>query len=176
MPAKTTGSTDSRQFSVISWKGDDGFYYSRYPKPDEKEKMTDQNKNHKVYYHKIGTTQNEDLPVYEDKDHPLRITGAWLTEDQRFLTLSISEGTSGSELWVKDLENKSSKNDFVLLIKGFDTESEFIDNMCDLPITTRLCFQVSSIFIIPAEYRSSNSSSTIFTHFIRINENFGHGL
>jgi prolyl oligopeptidase len=116
------------KFSGISWKGDDGFYYSRYPKPDEKEKMTDQNENHKVYYHKIGTPQNEDILVYEDKEHPLRIIGAWLTEDQRFLTLSISEGTSGSELWVEELDNNPAKNNFVLLIKGFDTESEVIDN------------------------------------------------
>jgi prolyl oligopeptidase len=116
------------KFSSISWKDDDGFYYSRYPKADEKEKMTDQNRHHEVYYHKIGRPQSEDALVYEDKEHPLRIIGAWLTEDQRFLTLSISEGTSGSEIWVKDLKNNSPENDFVLLIKGFDTESEVVDN------------------------------------------------
>ena len=116
------------KFSGTSWKGDDGFYYSRYPTPDEKNKLTTQNQHHKVYYHKLGTPQSEDVLIYEDKDHPLRTIGARLTEDEHFLLLQKSEGTSGDELWVKDMTNKSPGNDFVLLIKGFDTEANFIDN------------------------------------------------
>ncbi|HEY8659567.1 MAG TPA: prolyl oligopeptidase family serine peptidase [Hanamia sp.] len=116
------------KFSGTSWRGDDGFYYSRYPTPDEKNKLTTQNQHHKVYYHKLGTPQSEDVLIYEDKDHPLRTIGARLTEDEHFLLLQKSEGTSGDELWVKDMANKSPGNDFVLLIKGFDTEANFIDN------------------------------------------------
>jgi prolyl oligopeptidase len=116
------------KFSGASWKGDDGFYYSRYPAPDEKNKLTTQNQFHQVYYHKTGTPQSQDLLIYEDKEHPLRIVNAALTEDEHFLLITKSEGTSGSELWVKDLKNTSQKNDFILLIKGFDTESNFIDN------------------------------------------------
>jgi prolyl oligopeptidase len=116
------------KFSGTSWKGDDGFYYSRYPTPDEKNKLTTQNQHHKVYYHKLGTLQSEDVLIYEDKDHPLRTIGARLTEDEHFLLLQKSEGTSGDELWVKDMTNKSPGNDFVLIIKGFDTEANFIDN------------------------------------------------
>ena len=116
------------KFSGISWKDDEGFYYSRYPQTDDKEKLTVQNQNHKVYFHKIGTPQSEDVLIYEDKEHPLRVIGAWLTEDEHFLIVSKSEGTSGSEIWVKNLQNSSAKNDFTLLVKGFDTESSVIDN------------------------------------------------
>ncbi len=116
------------KFSGTSWKGDEGFYYSRYPAPDEKSKLTTQNQYHKVYYHKLGTPQSADVLVYEDKDHPLRTIGARLTEDGHFLLLNKSEGTSGDELWVKDMKNKSPQNDFILLINGFDTEANFIDN------------------------------------------------
>ena len=116
------------KFSGTSWKGDEGFYYSRYPTPDEKNKLTNQNQNHKVYYHQLGTPQSEDALVYEDKEHPLRTVNASLSEDEHFLFLSTSEGTSGSELWVKDMKNTSTDNNFKLLIKGFDTESDFIDN------------------------------------------------
>ncbi len=116
------------KFSGTSWKGDDGFYYSRYPIPDEKNKLTTQNQNHKVYYHKLGTMQAADQLIYEDKDHPLRTIGVRLTEDERFLFLNKSEGTSGDELWVKDMKNTSAESDFILLIKGFNTESNFIDN------------------------------------------------
>ncbi|HWH62489.1 MAG TPA: prolyl oligopeptidase family serine peptidase [Ginsengibacter sp.] len=116
------------KFSGTSWKGDEGFYYSRYPTPDEKNKLTNQNQNHKVYYHKLGTPQRDDMLIYEDKEHPLRTVNASLSEDEHFLFLSTSEGTSGSELWVKDMKNTSTDNNFKLLIKGFDTESDFIDN------------------------------------------------
>ncbi|MDQ6845100.1 MAG: prolyl oligopeptidase family serine peptidase [Bacteroidota bacterium] len=119
---------DYIKFSGLSWKGDDGFYYSRYPTPDEKNLLTNQNQNHKVYYHKLGTLQKDDVLIYEDKDHPLRTVGAGLSEDEHFLILGTSEGTSGSELWVKDMKNPSPNNNFTLLIKGFDTEANFIDN------------------------------------------------
>ena len=114
------------KFSGTSWKGDDGFYYSRYPKPDETSKLTNQNQHHMVYYHKLGTSQNDDVLIYEDKAHPLRTIGAGLSEDEHFLILGKSEGTSGSEIWVKDMKSPSA--DFKLLIKGFDTEADFIDN------------------------------------------------
>lgn len=114
------------KFSGISWKGDDGFYYSRYPVPDDKDKLTSQNRGHKIFYHKIGDPQTADQLVYEDKEHPLRIMNAFLSEDNRFLFISKSEGSSGNELWVKDL----SKNpqDFTLLKGGFTDEADFIDN------------------------------------------------
>ena len=116
------------KFSGTSWRGDEGFYYSRYPQTEDKEKLTVQNKNHKVYFHRIGTPQSEDALIYQDKEHPLRVIGAWLTEDEHFLIVRTSEGTSGSEIWVKDMQNQSPGNDFVLLVKGFDTESSVIDN------------------------------------------------
>ncbi len=57
------------KFSGLSWKGD-GFYYSRYDAPDEQSKLSKKNEFHKVYYHKVGTTQAQDQLVYVDKEHP----------------------------------------------------------------------------------------------------------
>jgi prolyl oligopeptidase len=114
------------KFTGLSWLGDGGFFYSRYPTPDEQTKMVHQNQYHTVYYHKIGTPQSEDPLVYEDREHPLRTVNAFTTEDNRFLLLAISEGTSGSELRAKDL----SRNDtgFMLVIPGFKTQASFVDN------------------------------------------------
>ncbi len=117
---------DRLKFTGLSWKGEDGFYYSRYPVSDEKTKMMDQNQNQKLYYHKLGTAQTSDTLVYEDKQHPLRFVGGYLTEDERFLIIHQSEGTSGAEIWVQD--QRSGQKDFTLLIKGFDTEASVIDN------------------------------------------------
>ena len=114
------------KFSGISWKGDEGFYYSRYPQPDEKSMMSKQNRFHKVYYHKLGSPQSSDALVYEDATHPLRNVYAEVTEDEHFLIINTTEGTSGSEIWVKDIKN--NQKDFTLLIKGFDTEASVVDN------------------------------------------------
>ncbi|MEO8765488.1 MAG: prolyl oligopeptidase family serine peptidase [Ginsengibacter sp.] len=120
------------KFSGTSWKGDDGFYYSRYPPHDEKNKLTTQNEDHKVYYHKLGTAQSEDELIYEDKEHPLRTIGAMLSEDEHFLIVFKSEGTSGVEVAVKDMKNIDASADFELLIRGFATEADFIDNDGDM--------------------------------------------
>ncbi|MEN9571135.1 MAG: hypothetical protein RL172_2366 [Bacteroidota bacterium] len=113
------------KFSGIAWRGDDGFYYSRYPQSDEKSMLSGKNEHHKIYYHKVGTAQAADELVYEDKDHPLRIINCQLTKDERYLVINKSEGTSGDEIWVKDLVANSA---FTLLVKGFDNEASVIDN------------------------------------------------
>jgi len=119
------------KFTGISWKGEEGFYYSGYDKPqDEKTKFSAKSEYQKVFYHKIGTPQSQDVLVYEDKEHPLRYVGAGLTEDERFLILSISEGTDGSEVRVKDLKDASQK-DFTVVVPGFATNANIVDNVGD---------------------------------------------
>lgn len=115
------------KFGGANWNGDEGFYYSGYDEPDEKSKLSKQNQFHKVFYHKLGTDQSADVLVYADKEHPLRYHGAGLTEDGRFLILSVSEGTSGAELWYWDKKDPAQKN-FKLLVPGFSSEPDVIDN------------------------------------------------
>lgn len=115
------------KFSGFSWNGEDGFYYSRYPEPQTGERLSGQNEFQTVYYHKIGTPQSQDVLVYEDKKRPKRFHGAGLTEDGRYLILNVSEGTSGSEIWFRDMKNTAQK-EFKLLIKGFTTEARVVDN------------------------------------------------
>ena len=43
------------KFSGISWTHDNkGFFYSRYDEPTSGNKMTNVNRNHKIYYHRVG--------------------------------------------------------------------------------------------------------------------------
>jgi len=118
------------KFGGVAWKGNDGFYYSAYDEPDEKSKLSKKNEFQKVFYHRLGTSQKEDVIVYQDQEHPLRYFGVGLTEDQRFLILNVTEGTSGSELWYRDLSDPAQQG-FSLLVKGFDTESSVIENKGD---------------------------------------------
>ena len=92
------------KFTGISWKGNEGFYYSSYERPEEGEKLTQANQNQKVFYHTLDTPQSQDEVVFGN-DIQRRIAGASLTEDERFLVISASSGTSGNELYIKDMEN-----------------------------------------------------------------------
>lgn len=118
---------DYIKFGSFSWKGDEGFYYSRYPKPDEKNKLIQKNEYQKVYYHKLGTPQSSDVLIWEDKQHPLRYCRADISEDQRFLFVNVTEGTSGAEILYKNLKDATQK-DFKVLVPGFTTEPAVIDN------------------------------------------------
>ena len=114
------------KFSGISWLGDEGFFYSRYPVPDAASKLSKQNRYHKVYFHRIGTKQSDDPLIYEDNEHPLRNVGGSVTDDGRFLIISQTEGTSGNELWIKELTTQQAT--FSKLIDGFSTDPDVIDN------------------------------------------------
>ena len=113
------------KFSGAAWSGD-GFFYSRYDKPEETGQFSNQNQFHKVYFHKIGTPQNNDILIYEDKDHPLRNIYASVTEDGEYLILYVTEGTSGNELYFKSLSQPDSK--FMPLITGFENNSQVIEH------------------------------------------------
>lgn len=123
---KLSDSLDWLKFTGFSWKGEEGFYYSRYPEPTEEDKLKGQNQGHTVYYHQIGTPQSADELIYEDKAHRLRLNGAFLTEDESFLLLYTSEGTSGREIKVKNM--KEGQQGFSVLIPGFGTQASVIDN------------------------------------------------
>ncbi len=114
------------KFSGAAWHKD-GFFYSGYNKPEEGKELKEQNKNQKIFYHKLGDQQEKDIVVYEDKEHPFRYVSASVTEDSKFLILTVSEGTSGNELYYQELEN--DKADFKPLITGFDHDSYIIDNI-----------------------------------------------
>jgi prolyl oligopeptidase len=116
------------KFSGIAWQGD-GFYYSRYEKPAPSKELTSQSENHKVYFHKIGTDQKEDLLIYENKKEPKHNFSADVTEDERFLILYESESTSGEALYYKDLHLKNSP--FRQIAPGFDYEYAVVDNIGD---------------------------------------------
>lgn len=116
------------KFSGAGWK-DDGFYYSRYDKPEGGKELTNQNKFQKIYFHKLGDAQDKDRLIYKDDEHPLRYFGASTTEDERFLIIHASEGTSGGEIYYQDLQEKGSK--IGLLIKGFTYNPDVVDNIGD---------------------------------------------
>ncbi len=105
------------KFSDMAWKGN-GFYYSAYDAPVAGSELSNKNEYHKVFYHKIGDTQNNDALIYEDKKNPLRNFSAGITADEKLLLLYGSESTSGTSLAVKELDVKDSE--FIPLVTNFE--------------------------------------------------------
>lgn len=96
------------KFSGLSWKGNEGFYYSSYDKPTEGSQLSGLTQHHKLYFHKIGTSQKEDKLIFGGEETPRRYIGANLTEDQRFLVITAAESTTGNELYIQDLSKAES--------------------------------------------------------------------
>ncbi len=116
------------KFSGIAWYKD-GFFYSRYPEPAKGQELVLSNEYHKVYYHKIGTEQSQDSLIYEDKSEPKMTMGAQVTDDERFLIIYLSKGTSNNALYVKDLNDSNSP--WMKVIDNFDNNYSVIDNIGD---------------------------------------------
>ncbi len=90
--------------SGIAWQGD-GFYYSRYDAPDSTKALTSMNEGHKVYYHTVGTPQEQDVLVFEDTANPQRFHTVETTEDERYALLSVSDrgkGKKGNALFYRE--------------------------------------------------------------------------
>ena len=98
------------KFSGAAWlKDGSGFFYSRFDAPKEGETYTGLNKFQKVFFHKLGTPQDDDVLTYERKDQPDWGFGADVTEDGRFLLIYQSEGTKPeNRVFVKDLSKPGS--------------------------------------------------------------------
>ena len=116
------------KFSGVSWgPEDEGFYYSRYPEPKEGEKYESQNKNMKVYYHKLGTDQQEDRLVYERPDEPDWGLYSYLSDDDKYLLFHITEGTDPSNrFYYKNLQKEDAE--VVKLLNDFDASYSYITN------------------------------------------------
>lgn len=102
--------------SNIGWQGN-GFYYSRYPAPETGKDLLAKNEDHQVWYHTVGTSQDKDELVYEDKNNPQRFHIAATSEDERFVFLSISDrgkGLDGNALFYRD--KNSGKKAFLPIV------------------------------------------------------------
>lgn len=114
------------KFSGISWKGNEGFYYSSYDKPDGSE-LSAKTDQHKLYYHKLGTPQSDDKIIFGNSEaQKRRYVGGSVTEDNRYLIISARNSTSGGELYMMDLQKENPE--LVTILDNQDTDSYVIEN------------------------------------------------
>ncbi|MEL6158445.1 MAG: prolyl oligopeptidase family serine peptidase [Cyanobacteria bacterium J06627_32] len=116
------------KFSGAAWTHDhQGFFYSRYDEPNEESKLEDINYYQKLYYHRLGTSQAEDTLIYERPDQKEWGFSGDVTEDGRYLIISVWRGTDPKNLlFYKDLQNDSAE--VIELISAFEAQYSLIDN------------------------------------------------
>ena len=115
------------KFSGVSWRGNEGFFYSSYDKPEGSE-LSAKTDQHKLYYHKLGTPQKSDTVVFggiPEEKH--RYVGGYVTEDDRYLVVTAAVSTSGNKLFIKDLTQPESE--LMTILDTTDSDSQIIDNV-----------------------------------------------
>ncbi|VVA91979.1 unnamed protein product [Arabis nemorensis] len=141
------------KFSGITWTHDGkGFFYSRYPAPQEGEKIdagteTNSNLYHELYYHFLGTDQSEDVLCWRDQENPKHMFGSKVTDDGKYLIMTIEEGC--------DPVNKVYHCDLSSLPNGLEG---FRGSNALLPF-------VKLIDTFDAQYIAIANDETLFTFF-----------
>lgn len=116
------------KFSGLSWTGNDGFYYSSYDKP-EGSALSARTQHHKLYYHKLGTSQKDDKLIFGGEENPRRYVGASVTDDERFLIVTAATSTTGNELYIRDLNDP--KGTLITVVGDFNNNHDVIGNEGD---------------------------------------------
>jgi len=116
------------KFSGASWTHDSsGFFYSRYDEPAPGHELKGVNYFQKLYFHKLGTSQAQDVLTYQRPDRKEWGFGGFVTDDGNYLIINVSEGTDRrNRVFYRDLRTPNSP--VVELLNDFDAAYTFVDN------------------------------------------------
>ncbi len=120
------------KFSYAAWTKDGkGFFYGRYPEPKPGEDLRASNYFQKIYYHTLGTPQSDDQLIYEQPDEKEWKFSNDVTQDGKFLVISVSKSTDDrNQVLYKRLNEPGAK--IVKLIDNFDAGYDLLDNVGDV--------------------------------------------
>ncbi len=112
------------KFSGISWKGNEGFFYSSYDKPKDGSELSGLTQYHKLYYHQLGTAQQADPLIFGGEKTLRRYIFAGVSEDGKWLAISAATSTTGNELYIKDLSLADAP--IIPVVDNFDNDHNLI--------------------------------------------------
>lgn len=112
------------KFSTISWKGNEGFYYSAYAKPESGSALSGMTEHHQLFFHRLGTAQSEDELIFGGTQHPRRYVIGTVSEDENWLAVSAANSTSGNELYMRDLRVVDSS--LIPVVNNFDHDHSLV--------------------------------------------------
>jgi prolyl oligopeptidase len=116
------------KFSNVAWRGNEGYYYSKYTMPGGS-RMSALTNDHRLYYHQLGRPVSEDQLIFGDEKQPRRYVRGSLTEDERYLIVSAANTTTGNEIYIRDLTN--DKSGFITIVNHLRNENRIIDSKGD---------------------------------------------
>ena len=116
------------KFGGAKWCGN-GFYYSAYDAPEKGKEYSSKNEIHKIYYHKIGTPQSQDVLFYQNPTQPLRFYSVSLNKEETIMFLYESGAGSGMNLYVRDLRVPNSQ--FIQMTSNMDLQYNPIGTVGD---------------------------------------------
>ncbi len=105
------------KFSGAAWQGD-GFYYSAYDSPAEGLEFSNVNEGMKIFYHKIGTPQSEDVLFYQNPTQPKRFYTVATNEEETLMYMYESGAGAGNNLFMRDLRRPNSQ--FIQMTDNMD--------------------------------------------------------
>ncbi len=144
------------KFGGMTWYKD-GFYYNRYDEPRPGEELKQANEYQKLFYHKLGTEQSQDILIWEDKENPKRLFGAGITEDEKYLIINVLQGSSSfNGVMYKDLKNNG---EIKWLFDKFDSRYSVIDN-------------IGNSFLVLTNYNAPNGKIILVDPTKPLNENW----
>ena len=132
MDAKTGKLLDDHivwaKFSGASWQGD-GFYYSAYDAPQKGREFSNVNSIQKIYYHKIGTPQSQDVLFYQNPANPMRFYSVYVNQEEMMMFLTESGAGSGNNVYVRDLRQPNSQ--FIQMTSNLDLQYSLVETIGD---------------------------------------------
>jgi prolyl oligopeptidase len=150
----------SRHGQIVWNAAGDGFFYARYPAPPEGEQYQALALNQMIYFHKLGAPQEEDKLVYNDPDHPEWMFGLTLTDDDKYLVLSIGRSTDPqNKVYVRPVD-AGLDGEWTKLVDDFENEFNFVGNDGSrLYFHTDLDSPTKRIVVIRAEAQDARKSA-----------------
>ena len=112
------------KFSGAAWQGD-GFYYSAYDAPTQGKEFSNVNEAQKIYYHKMGTPQSEDVLFYQNPVFPKQFYSVSVNREETVMFLYESGAGAGNNLYVRDLRIPNSQ--FIQMTSDMDYQYSPID-------------------------------------------------
>ena len=144
-PTKAAESADMQhdeikwaKFTGITWLHDDsGFFYTRYPAPSQADMdagtETNANTDGMLYFHRLGTQQEQDVLILKDPNNPTHMFGSEVSDDGKYLIVTVTESCDPvNKLYITEIKPGQKMDHqqpaFVKVVDDFKAEYSYITN------------------------------------------------
>lgn len=119
------------KFSEASWDPEEnGFYYSRFPEPEDEDAYLGENYNQAVYFHALGSDAEQDTLIYSRPEQPEQSMYPYISENGRYLIIWVYIGT-GQQNEIEIIDLKTENREPRRIVSGFKARYVYIGSIDD---------------------------------------------